>query len=63
MKYIITIIWGFILGHVVYYLGSSLTSTPYDFTLATILGLVMAVATVVLAQILLKSDNEEVKKS
>lgn len=57
MKYIVTMFWGFILGHVVYYLGSSLTSTTYDFNMASILGLVMSIATFVLGHILLNVED------
>lgn len=55
MKYIVTLFWSFILGHVAYYLGSSLTSVSYDFTSATILGLIVAVGVVIIANILKNS--------
>jgi len=55
MKYIVTLFWSFILGHVAYYLGSSLTSVSYDFTSATILGLIVAVGVVIIANILKSS--------
>lgn len=55
MKYIVTLFWSFILGHVAYYLGSSLTSVSYDFTSATILGLIVAVGVVIIANMLKNS--------
>lgn len=55
MKYIVTLFWSFILGHVAYYLGSSLTSVSYDFTSATILGLIVAIGVVIIANMLKNS--------
>lgn len=52
MKYIVTLIWAFILGHVAYYLGSQLTTAAYDFSKASILGVVIALAVFVIAPIL-----------
>ncbi|AYW44595.1 YjzD family protein [Tetragenococcus koreensis] len=43
MRYLITIIWSLILGQVVGFLGSALTSTDYDFTLTLICSLIVAV--------------------
>ena len=62
MKYIMTLFWSFILGHVVYYLGSSLTSAlpegSYDLLPGTILGLSIAVAVIIIAHIMKpKSHN------
>ncbi|MGX7349487.1 YjzD family protein [Dolosicoccus paucivorans] len=54
MKYITTLFWGFILGHIVYYLGSSLTSMSYDFYQATYLGITVSVAVFILSYILNK---------
>lgn len=55
MKYIVTLFWSFILGHVAYYLGSSLTSVNYDFTSATVLGLIVAIGVVIISNILKNS--------
>ena len=56
MKYIMTLFWSFILGHVVYYLGSSLASAlpegSYDLLPGTILGLSIAVAAIIIAHIM-----------
>lgn len=60
MKYIVTFFWSFILGHVAYYLGSSLTSVSYDFTSATILGLIVAIGVVIISNIL-KNSTEPTK--
>lgn len=43
MRYLVTIIWSLILGQVVGFLGSALTSTDYDFTLTLICSLIVAV--------------------
>ena len=55
MKYIVTLFWSFILGHVAYYLGSSLTSVSYDFTSATILGVMVTIGVVIISNILKNS--------
>lgn len=55
MKYIVTLFWSFILGHVAYYLGSSLTSVSYDFNSASLLGLIVAIGVVIIANILKNS--------
>lgn len=56
MKYIMTLFWSLILGHVVYYLGSALANAlpegAYDLVPGTILGLVIAVSAVILAHIM-----------
>ena len=54
MKYVTTLLWGFILGQIVYYLGSSLTSMPYDFYQANYLGITVSVAVFILSYILNK---------
>lgn len=51
MKYLVTFFWTFVLGQVVGYLGSSLTSGTYDFTLTTIISLVAAVIFLIIAQV------------
>lgn len=55
MKYVVTLFWSFILGHVAYYLGSSLTSVSYDFKSASLLGLIVAIGVVIIANILKNS--------
>lgn len=49
MKYISTLFWGFILGHVAYYLGSQLTTASYNFIQATLLGLVISLTVFAIA--------------
>ena len=39
MRYLVTLFWGFILGHVAFYIGSALEGNGYDFIHASILGL------------------------
>lgn len=52
MKYIIELIWAFILGHVAYYLGSSLTSSPYNVVEGHLLGLALGVGVIIIASML-----------
>lgn len=59
MKYISTLFWGFILGHVAYYLGSQLTTAPYEFMQASILGLVISLAVFVLAPMINKTPENK----
>lgn len=40
MRYIITLFWSFALGQVVGYLGTALSSQPYDFVQTTIFSLI-----------------------
>lgn len=42
MKYIMTILWGFILGQVAFYIGPALSGGSYNFTYATIAGVFIA---------------------
>lgn len=62
MKYIVTLFWSFILGHVAYYLGSSLTSVSYDFNSATLLGFFVAIGVVIISNIL-KNSIEPTKEA
>ena len=43
MRYIIVLLWSFLLGQVVGYIGGALTSGTYDFTLTTIVSLVTGI--------------------
>lgn len=58
MKYIITLFWGFILGHVAYYLGSQLTSASYDFIQATLLGFIIAGTVFIITPLIKNSPNK-----
>lgn len=49
MKYVATLFWGFCLGQVVNYIGSSLTSGTYSFFTATLIGLLSAVLVILLS--------------
>lgn len=63
MKYVITLFWSFILGHVVYYLGSALANAlppgAYDLVPGTILGLAIAVAAIIIANIMKGVDKTD----
>ena len=52
MKYIVTLVWSFILGQVVYYLGSALTSARYDLMGGTLLALTIAISVVLVARVI-----------
>ncbi|CZQ83402.1 Hypothetical protein Tpal_441 [Trichococcus palustris] len=58
MKYIMTIIWGFILGQVSFYIGSALTGGSYDFTYATITGLFTTLIVILISALLPKQLAE-----
>ena len=49
MKYIVTFFWSFILGQIVYYLGSSLTRAQYDLVGGTILAFVITIVVALVA--------------
>lgn len=59
MKYIMTLIWAFILGQVAYYLGSQLTTSVYNFRDATLLGLVIALTVFVITPILTRKTSDK----
>ncbi|GAA3020361.1 YjzD family protein [Tetragenococcus solitarius] len=58
MRYLITIIWSLILGQVVGFLGSSLTSTNYDFILTTICSLVVGFIVIAIGSIVYPSKKQ-----
>lgn len=58
MKYLTTLFWGFFLGHVVNYIGSSLTGGSYSFTTATVIGLLSAVLVMLIAAVVPKSTED-----
>lgn len=58
MKYIATLFWAFILGHVAFYLGSQLTTSTYDFNQASILGIVIALTVFIITPILTKKTDK-----
>ncbi|MCJ7840371.1 YjzD family protein [Lederbergia sp. NSJ-179] len=41
MKFVMTFVWAFILGHVVTYVIGSMNSIPYDFATASFFGVVI----------------------
>lgn len=52
MKYINTLLWGFILGQVAFYIGSALEGNSYNFVQGSLMGLVLAIVVSVLAALL-----------
>lgn len=58
MRYLITIIWSLILGQVVGFLGSALTSTNFDFTLTTICSLIVAVIVMAIGSIAYPNNKQ-----
>ncbi|MFL2099971.1 YjzD family protein [Desemzia sp. FAM 23991] len=59
MKYIATLFWGFCLGQVVNYIGSSLTSGTYSFFTATLIGLLSAVLVILLTSAIPKPPETQ----
>ncbi|MDE1548971.1 YjzD family protein [Jeotgalibaca caeni] len=51
MKYIVNLVWGFILGHVAFYIGSALEGNSYDFIGASILGIFISVIVFLIASL------------
>lgn len=58
MKYLTTLFWGFCIGQAVNYIGSALTDGTYNFTLATIIGLIGGLIVIALGQLLTHSGEE-----
>ncbi|GMA47516.1 YjzD family protein [Tetragenococcus muriaticus] len=58
MRYLITIIWSLILGQVVGFIGSALTSTNYDFVLTTICSLIVAVIVMAIGAIVYPNNKQ-----
>ena len=54
MKYLVTFVWGFILSQVTYYLGSALAQSPYNFTNAVIVGVLVSCGIVLIQHIFMK---------
>lgn len=48
MKYLTTLFWGFCIGQVVNYIGSSLTGGSYSFATATLIGLLGAALVIII---------------
>lgn len=48
MRYLVTLFWAFVLGQVVCYIASALTSGTYNFTLATIISLIAGVIVILI---------------
>lgn len=59
MKYLTTLFWGLLIGHVVNYIGSSLTGGSYSFTTATVIGLLSAVLVVLIAAVVPKETKDQ----
>ena len=54
MKYLVTFVWGFILSQVTYYLGSALAQSPYNFTNAVIVGVLVSCGIVLIQHVFMK---------
>ena len=54
MKYLVTFVWGFILSQVTYYLGSALAQSPYNFTNAVVVGVLISCGIVLIQHIFMK---------
>lgn len=62
MKYLATFFWGFILSQVTYYLGSALAQSPYNFTNAVIVGVLLSCGVVVIQHLFMKPTNTSQQK-
>ena len=51
MRYIVTLLWAVILGQVVGYIGGALSSSPYDFTMTTIISLVAGLIVILISAV------------
>lgn len=60
MKYIVTLIWGFILGQVAFYIGSALEGNAYNFVGASILGLFVALVVIAITEIFPKGKSANI---
>ncbi|MEH6946084.1 YjzD family protein [Peribacillus asahii] len=60
MSYTWTFFWSFLLIHMTTYVVSSMSGVAYDFTVATILSVIVTVLVIIVASIL---PNEPVEKS
>ena len=54
MKYLVTFVWGFILSQVTYYLGSALAQSPYNFTNAVVVGVLISCGIVFIQHVFMK---------
>ena len=59
MRYLVTLFWGFILGHVAFYIGSALEGNGYDFIHASVLGLFAGLVVIVLTAMFPKGKKVE----
>lgn len=59
MKYLTTLFWGFCIGQVVNYIGSSLTGGSYSFFTATLIGLLSGVLVILLGSLVPKPETNE----
>lgn len=51
MRYIVTLFWAVILGQVIGYIGGALSSSPYDFTMTTIISLVAGLIVILISAV------------
>ena len=54
MKYLVTFVWGFILSQVTYYLGSALAQSPYIFTNAVVVGVLISCGIIFIQHVFMK---------
>ncbi|KAF1297451.1 DUF2929 domain-containing protein [Enterococcus sp. JM4C] len=51
MRYIVTLIWAFMLGQVVSYIGGALTHGTYNFVLTTVISLIAGLFVILIGMI------------
>ncbi|MGX7245757.1 YjzD family protein [Enterococcus quebecensis] len=62
MRYILVLLWSFLLGQVVGYIGGALNGGTYDFMLTTIISLITGVIIILIGQFAVpKKENTRVQ--
>lgn len=59
MRYVIVLIWSFLLGQVVGYIGGALNQMDYNFMQTTIISLIVGVLLIILSFVAVPSKKEQ----
>lgn len=59
MRYLIVLIWSFLLGQVVGYIGGALNQMDYNFMQTTIISLIVGVILIILSFVAVPSKKEK----
>lgn len=65
MRYLVVLIWSFLLGQVVGYIGGALTQADYNFMQTTIISLIAGILLIILSFVAVpaKNKNNQVEHS